>query len=250
MKNFGKLKNIFNTILAEGISEKSDLKKDIFKKYVKTLKENKILKSQFDAYTKIESMVEENEFKATEKIKKILESMKEFDEKEIYEANNKLFNLTKGRNIDEDYKRKELHENITNLIFSKDVDTYVDSLHETVEYAKSNTTKEIVESAGIPNSLLASIAIGKFNDRYNDLDETTKKAIKIIVEGDEESKKEIFSESIKECLELVNERLKDAEPSIKESLLLVKENLLGRTFNSETFKNDIVKILDLKQDLN
>jgi hypothetical protein len=250
MKNFGKLKNIFNTILAEGISEKSDLKKDIFKKYVKTLKENKILKSQFDAYTKIESMVEENEFKATEKIKKILESMKEFGEKEIYEANNKLFNLTKGRNIDEDYKRKELHENITNLIFSKDVDTYVDSLHETVEYAKSNTTKEIVESIGVPNSLLASLAIGKFNDRYNDLDETTKKAIKIIVEGDEESKKEIFSESIKECLELVNERLKDAEPSIKESLLLVKENLLGRTFNSETFKNDIVKILDLKQDLN
>ena len=249
MKNFGKLKNIFNTMLAEGISEKSDLKKDIFKGYVKMLKENEILKLQFEAYTNIESLVEENEFKATEKIKRIIESVKDFDDKEIFEANDKLAKLAVGRNIDEDYKAKELHENITNLIFSKDVDTYVDSLHETVEYAKSNTQKEIVESVGVPNSLLASLAIGKFNDRYNDLDEVTKKAIKIIIEGDVESRIEIFTESVKDCLELVNEKLKDADSTIKESLLAVKENLLGRKFDEYSFQSDITKILELKADL-
>lgn len=254
MENFGKLKNIFNTILAEGISEKNDTKKDIFKKYIKLLKENKILKTQFDVYTKIESMVEESEFKATEKIKKILESINKYDKKSIYEANQKLVNLSKGRNIDEDYKEKSLHENISNLIFSKDVDKYVDSLHEAVQYVKTNILKEEVKGLGVPNNLLASIAIDKYNEAYSDLDESSKKIIKSIIEGNDEIREELFNENIKECISLINEKLKKEyrgeDIAIKESLLAAKENLLERKYNPNTFDKDIAKIITLKDDLN
>jgi len=249
MENFGKLKNIFNTILAEGISEKNDTKKTLFKKYIKMLKENKVLKTQFDVYTKIESMVEENELKATEKIKKILESLKDYDKKSIFESNQKLFELSKGGNIEEDYNEKSLHENISNLIFSKDVDTYVDSLHETVQFVKTNIIKEEVKGNGVSNELLATIAIDKFNETYAELDESMMKVVKTILESDKESREDLLKEGVKDCISLINEKLKDADVTIKESLLAAKENLLDRTYNADTFENDITKILNLKNDL-
>ena len=248
MENFGRLKNIFNTILAEGISEKNDSKKAVFKKYVKMLRENKILKAQFDAYTKIESMVEENELKAKEKITMITESVRVFKREAIIEANSKLAKLVEGVELD-DYKEKELHENISNIIFSKDVDTYVDSIFETVAYVKTNIIKEEVKGNGVPNELLATIAIDKFNETYAELDESMMKVVKTILEGDNESREGLFKEGVKDCISLINEKLKDADVTIKESLLAAKENLLDRTYNADTFENDITKILNLKNDL-
>jgi hypothetical protein len=249
MKNFGTLKNIFNDILAEGVSNKNNDKKNIFKKYVKMLKENEVLKTQFSVYTTIENMIEENQFKASEKIKKILESIKDFNEDVILEANSKLAKLIDEIDGDKEYEKKDLHENITNLIFSKDVDTYVDALNEAVEYVKTNTPKQIVETAGIPNKIFAPLAVGKFNDKYAELDESMKKTIKTIINADDEGRVELFNESVSDCLNLINEKLKDTDLTIKESLLAAKENLLERKYNSETFIKDITKILNLKSDL-
>lgn len=249
MENFGRLKNIFNTILAEGISEKNDSKKAVFKKYVKMLRENKILKTQFDTYTKIESMVEENEFKAKEKVTMLVSDLvREFTREAIVEANSELAKLVEGVELD-DYKEKELHENISNIIFSKDVDTYVDSIFETVAYVKTNIIKEEVKGNGVPNELLATIAIDKFNETYAELDESMMKVVKTILEGDNESREGLFKEGVKDCISLINEKLKDADVTIKESLLAAKENLLDRTYNADTFENDIIKILNLKNDL-
>jgi hypothetical protein len=47
MQNFGKIKNIFNNILIEGIVKKDDNSKKLFKRYIKTIKESEILKNQF-----------------------------------------------------------------------------------------------------------------------------------------------------------------------------------------------------------
>ncbi len=249
MKNFGKIKNTFNTILAEAITDKDETKKSLFKSYIKILKENKILKTQFDIYTKIEKMVEENQFKAEKKINRIIESIREFEHKAIIEANKKLVDLISDKEI-ENYKSEELHENISNLILSVDVDTYFDSLYETIEYTKKNTIKEEVKGNGVPNELLAKLAVDKFNDAYTELDESTKKAVKVIVEGNDETKESLFNNTIKECISLINDKLKDSDINIKESLLAAKENLLDRIYNNNTFENDIAKILNLKNDLN
>jgi len=249
MKNFGKLKNVFNNILAEGVSENDKVKKNIFKSYVKQLKENKILKTQFDVYTRVESLIEENDFKASEKVKRILESINVFNKKDIYKANEKLVKLMGDRDINIEYDNKDLHENISTLIFSSDVDDYVDSLNETIQYTKSNTIKEVVETAGIPNTLFAPMIVDKFNEKYSDLDESTKKAIKTLLEGDNEAKEELFKETVRECLNLINEKLEDAETDLKESLLAAKENLLNRTYDFNKFETDITKVINLKNDL-
>lgn len=253
MKNFGKIKNIFNTLLAEAIANKDVAKKKIFNKYVTSLKENEILRNQFSVYTSIENLIEENQFKASEKIKMNVDTLKSYKKEDIIEANNKLLKLAGDVNVDIKYDKESIHESISNLIFSDDINRYVDSLNEAIEYAKVNTPKEVFESAGIPNSILASIVVDKFNTKYNSLDESSKKLIKLIFEGTEKDKTNLFETSIKECLDLINNKLdkefRGEDVAIKESLLAAKENLLGRTYIKESFEKDIVKILNLKNDL-
>lgn len=253
MKNFGKIKNIFNNILAEAIANKDVTKKKVFNKYVSSLKESEILKTQFSVYTTIENLIEENQFKASEKIKMSVDTLKSFNKEDIIQANTKLTELAGAVSVNFNYDKESIHESITNLIFSDNINQYVDSLNEAVEYAKSNTPKEVFESAGVPNSILTSIVVDKFNTKYDSLDESSKKLIKLIFEGNEEDKINLFETSVKECLGLINNKLdsdfRGEDITIKESLLSVKENLLGRTYIKEFFEKDIVKILNLKNDL-
>ena len=249
MKNFGKIKNVFNTMLSESMASKNVEKRDAFKKYLKMLKENEILKTQFNIYNSIESMIEENQFKASEKIKMNIDLLESYTRKEIIEANNKLFELTKGRNINEPYANDKLHENISDMIFSDDINKFVDSLNETIEYAKGNTPKQVNETIGVPNKLFTSLVVDRYNEKYSELSESERKTIKTIFESNDEEKVILFKDMVSECLELVNEKLKDSTIDLKESLLAVKENLLTREYIKESFDKDIFKILELKEDL-
>lgn len=249
MRNFGELKDTFNQIVVEGIATKNNDKKNVFKKYIKLLKEDEILKTQFKVYNAIENMVEENEFKATEKIKANISLLEKYNRNAIETSNKKLADLLKIDGYNSDNK---LYENITNLIFEKNnIDLYVDSLSETVEYVKTNIIKENVEREIIPNSVLSSVLNKKLNEKFSNLDETHKKVIKSILESNEELREEIFNDTINECLELVNNHLNENtnDVNVKEKLLSVKENLLGRKFNNDNFEKDITKILQLKEDL-
>lgn len=254
MKNFGRIKNMFNDILGEAIANKDVSKKKLFNKYVANLKENEILKTQFNVYTSIEGLIEENQFKASEKIKLNVDTLKNFKKEDILESNNKLIELLGDTNIDQAYDKESIHETISNLIFSDDINGYVDSLNEAVEYVTSNTPKEVFESAGIPNSILTSIVVDKFNDKYGSLDESSKKLVKLVFEGTEEDKVQLFKESISDCLELINEKLNNEENKvedldIREGLLSAKENLLDREYKKDSFEKDMVKIINLRNDL-
>ena len=58
MQNFGKIKNAFNELLAEGLSTNNPESKRIFKKYIKTIKENEIIKTQFLLVSNSEDKIE------------------------------------------------------------------------------------------------------------------------------------------------------------------------------------------------
>lgn len=249
MKNFGKIKNTFNDLLSESMATKNVEKRNLFKKYIKMLSENEILKTQFNVYNSIEDMVEENQFKASTKIKMTIDLLESYDRKDILIANNKLADLVKGRGMNDSYANDKLHESICNMIFEKDINKFVDSLNEAVEYAKGNTIRQVNESVGLPNKIFAPILVDKFNDKYSDLNESEKKIVKDILESNEEGKIEMYSTVVAECLELVNDKLKDANVELKEGLLAVKENLLDRVYVKESFDKDIFKMLELKEDL-
>jgi len=256
MKNFGVIKTIYNDILSEAISNKDVKRKRIFKTYIKKLKENEVLRTQFLIYKNIESKIEENETRIIEYIKENISLMNKFSKKQILNSNKKL---AKGVSLKiETYKNnevmKKLHENISYLIHTqknaKTIDSIFESVSQISDYIKNNTKKKITESLGVSNEILTSVVVDKYNEKYKGLSEGSKKLINTILESSNSDKIEFFNKTIKDCLGIVNEQIVDADLSLKESLLSVKENLLNRVFNESDFEVDILKIFKLKKDLN
>jgi hypothetical protein len=78
-KNFGHIKSVYNTILAESVMSDDKSKKELFKSYVKCIAENKILKTQFLVYTNIEQKVESDVTKATMFVKENIKLFSKFN---------------------------------------------------------------------------------------------------------------------------------------------------------------------------
>tara|TARA_R110000851_G_scaffold67262_16_gene152038 strand:- start:858 stop:1631 length:774 start_codon:yes stop_codon:yes gene_type:complete len=256
MKNFGFIKTIYNNMLSEAISDKTINGKKHFKTYLKKLKESEVLKTQFLIYKNIENKIEENETRIIEYIKENISLMDKFSKKQILDSNKRL---AKGVALTlETYKNNEvimkLHKNISYLInthkSAKTIDTIFETISEISDYIKNNTKKKITEPLGVSNDILTSIVVEKYNEKYKDLSESSKKLINTILESTQPEKTEFFKSIIKDCLGIINEQIIDADMSLKESLLSVKENLLNRVFNESTFEVDILKMFQLKKDLN
>jgi hypothetical protein len=90
VQNFGKIKNAYNEILVESVVTKNKVKKDLFKSYVKIIKENEALKNQFLVYNIIENKVEINESKAKCFVDECMSIISKYDTKDILIVNNKL----------------------------------------------------------------------------------------------------------------------------------------------------------------
>ena len=260
MKNFGKIKNIFNDLVSEGIATKDAASLDLFKKYVKTIKENEILKTQFLVISNIENKVESNREKATEFVKENIALFSVFDKKKMEDLNANLTEFItlcdKGDLLKEDldYNHKSLHENIATLIFTKrtpkTIDTIVEATSNVVEYIMTNKPKEIVESSGLPNSLISTIMVEKYNERYSDLDESEKEILKALINSDDTKKKEVYSKTIRECIDLIDEKLKESSLDAKDKLLQVKDKLLNDKLEvNEDYTKNISKLVELRSSL-
>ena len=254
MKNFGEVKYIYNSLLAEGIAKNSDKEKNEFKKYVKTIKENKALKTQFDIYYNLENKVESDGWKALNYVNECLALMDKFSKKEIKDANIKLNESEFVKNSETiiNEGKAKLYSAINTLINTSaspnTLDTIVEAKHVVVDYILNNKKEtNIAEGYGLPNSVLSEIAVEKFNEAYADLSESEKEAISVLVGTNESEKEELYKKTIKECIELVNGKLAESNVDVKEKLLATKENLLNRVFSSESFVNDITKVLELKK---
>lgn len=255
MNNFGTIKSTYNILLAESIAQKTTEGRVAFKNYIKTVKENKSLKTQFDVYYLIENKIETDKFKASEYVNECISLLDGFSKKEIKEANLKLteskeFNSTEVNISD---VKSKLYEDIDTLIFTKKstttLDKIVDAKSRIVDYILNNKKEEVNEWTGLPNSVISEIAIDKFNEKYSDLDESEMKAVSVIMGINESEKEEFYKSSITECLNLINAKLTESSGDIKEKLLATKENLLNRSYNKETFTSDVSKIIELKNNL-
>jgi len=253
VQNFGKLKNVYNDILVESVVTKDKDKKILFKDYVKTIKENVILKNQFLIYNLIENKVEGNELKAKVFLDECLGIMSKFKKKDIMEANSELLTNVLFEN-DNDYDKKELHENLSFLIFTdktpRNINKIIESKDFIVDYILNNKEKEIKESFNLPNSLLTNLMVEKYNERYSELEESDKKIIKALIGSDDEEKKTIYTETLRECINMIDEKLTESDLDTKDKLLKVKDKLLRDKIEiNEDYVKNISKLVELKNSL-
>ena len=253
-KNFGKIKSVFNNLLSEGVIEKNETKKVLFKEYLKAIKENEILKTQFLVYTNIENKVENDAAKATQFVKENIELFSKFTKKQILESNSKLVQKIVFE-FEADDERAELYENISTLIFTprtpNSIDTIVEATSKVVEYILDHKPKVVTEAIELPNSMLSTMMVDKYNEKYASLDESEKQVLKVLIDSTDEEKKEVYSATLRECIDLINEKLDTNDLDAKDKLLRVKDKLLNdkQEINEDFFKN-ISKLVELRNNLN
>jgi len=251
VQNFGKIKSAFNTILAESVVTKDDSKKILFKKYVSLLKENEILKTQFLVFTNIEAKVESDASKATHFVTENISLFSKYNEKDILAANEKLISLLGENAVD---VSSELHDEITKLIFTKKgpntIDAIVEATGKVVNYITKNQTPEAVAPIELPNSLLSTIMVEKYNQKYSTLDESDKKILKALISSTDDEKKVVYTEMIRECIDLIDQKLGTSDLDAKDKMLKVKDKLLRNKIEvDDDFGKNISKLSDLKNSL-
>jgi hypothetical protein len=258
VKNFGKINCIFNEILTEGFINKNQKSIDLFKTYVKSIKENEILKTQFLVFNNLETKVESNEFKIKEFVEANIDLMSKYPKTDILKANGKL---AESILFEQNYENPldKLHEAISTLIFTEKSPSTVDAIVEAktfvIDYIKNNKPKEVTEAIELPLSILTNVMVDKYNEKYVSLDESEKAVLKTLIESTDEQKKEVYANILKECLELVNETLSkygasdlaENELKTKDKLLRVKEKLLNDKIEiNENFNIEISKLVELR----
>lgn len=258
MQNFGKIKNAFNGILADGVVSKNDISKLLFKKYIQTIKESKILKAQFLVYNNIENKLENDTTTASVFVSENLKVLEKFKISDILKENQKLLALSKDIEglLEEVYDSKlsNLHESISSLIFTKRTATNINevtsNITNIINYIKDNKITEKVEVIDLPFSMLSTMMVDKYNAKYATLDESDKQVLKTLIDSNDEQKKEVYSVTLRECIDLIDVKLKTSDLEAKDRLLRVKDKLLNDKKNiNEDFIKNISKLVELKSDL-
>jgi len=252
INNFGIIKNTFNNILVEGIITKNEPSKKLFKDYIKTIKESEILKTQFIVYSNIENKIESDVSKATLFVKENIELFSKFKKGDIIKENNKLKDLLGSNDII--HEKNELYENLNTLILSdkkaENIDSIVESTTKIVDYILNNKSRDNFERIDLPNSVITSLMVEKYNQKYSSLDESEKNILKTLISSDENGKKDMYSKLIRECIDLVNAKLNTDDLEIKDKLLKVKDKLLSDNQEiNENFIKNISKLAELKNNL-
>ena len=83
------------------------------------------------------------------------------------------------------------------------------------------------------------------------IDECDKEILRTLINSTEEEKKNLYSKTIRECIELINEKLSTSDLDTKDRLLRVKDKLLNdKQEINEDFTNQLFKLIELRDNLN
>ena len=122
--DFGTLKNKFTQILIESHVKGDEKGKKLYKQFLKIIKENEVLKSNFIVYKNIENKFSKSEIEANEYLKENLSLLEKYRDtrgkkiKNIQESNNQLISLLKKlHNKKENGKNRLNFLKIITLIF-------------------------------------------------------------------------------------------------------------------------------------
>ena len=252
MENFGQIKDTFNSILSESIIKKDNEGKKIFKEYLKILKENNSLRSQYLIFKNLEFKRFEFASDAKEYIKENIELLKKLDKTELEKGKKDLLSLLENKNLVKD--NSTLYDHINILSTTVKSASSLDKLQQSINYIKDRmTTKEEVvenkeEAINVPPSVLTKMATNRFNTKYSDVSEDEKQIIKTILNGTEENRRDVYNTLKTDCIDIIDNKLnEEIDLELKDKMLKVKDKLLRMSYNPDEYVKNIDKVYELKK---
>lgn len=250
--NFGVLNHIFEERLPGLFVANKKAVRDV----IKVIKEDKNLSSQFDFYHnvknykgKIAEMVDPAQFLSN--FNSVVEKHNLIDKDTVLESNKKLRKVLKENNIlptefiDEENMSlyKAGHNILTKKQSLKNIATLTESINSVEGYMNKHKNDKINENID-PQKMI--------NDFENKLRETLTESemsfVKEITDWRspiaEQRKEKLFNKFKNECIEKVDEMLKEDAGNVE--LESLKKQLEEQTFNKESIVQDIAKLLEIR----
>jgi len=255
--NFGTVKNIFVEKLVESHISGEKIGKNLYKKFLETLKESETLKTAFVVYKNIEGNTINDKFEANQYLKENLSLIEKFNgKKSLTEQTKKLISILKENDIKlDDIKSNKLHESLNILLTKTKTLKTINQLYESrinvIDWLSSDKTKEekseYVKENINPNKFL-DLVVNKFNEKYSELTEEEKNILKILKESNEDDLKNMVSNLIKDNINIINENLNkySSNINIKAKLLETKDTIYKMVDSNVELGEKVLKLYDLK----
>jgi hypothetical protein len=244
-----RLKNsYFNNRL---IGESKKLTFDFFN----IVKESPILQLEFRVFDNIENKHIENDLIATRYIDNNIKLFEVYTIEEIDREREKLIPFINEGQLPVNSEKVQIYNAIDDLI-NESLNDYdkidVDSIHESFNIVLNHIKKpkrNVVESVGDilqVNDEIIEIAVDKFNEKYNSLNEDDKNLLQKLIKSTEKEKEALLETYKKEDLVLLEGINKD---SVKEKVTKAINKIREMIFKKETVDDDIISLHELKKEL-
>ena len=252
MEKFGNIKDTIKDIVIESVLKKENKGKKMFSKFIKLIKEDETLTDQYLIYKNLQTKKFDDPVEAKDFIKENISLLKSLDKKKLKEGNEKLFNLLNGKEVIKE--NDEFYNHVEILLETKKSPTTIEKINDSINHIRRLMLEKEVQiednkiSSELPPSVLTQLAVNKFNTKYSDINESQKKIIKTILNGNDDTKKETYDNLKRECIDTIDNRLSESsDVELKDKLLRVKDKLLNMNYSTESFITDINKVYDLKE---
>ena len=249
MRNFGSIRTLINRSLSDAYLNENSEGKDIFKKYVKLLKEDTNLKNLFFLHKNLEDTTLSNNTEAKEFIKENIEFIKLADEESLIGSISKVDSLVSG-----EVEPNVLHNAIHDLVFTERTLENLPVIYEAVSTLSTHLLIEKnrgelnlqAEYETVDSDKLLELAVNKYNDRYGALSEMERNIIRLSLLGSQ-VKETAFNSIVSENLSSIDTSLIDHdEMDVREKLKKTKEKLSSMAYNEDSFVDDMFKLSTLK----
>ena len=227
--------------------------KQITNDFFTVIKSSPILQLEFKVFNNLETKHIENDLAATRYIDNNIKLFEVYTLDEIKEEHEKLkIFLTEDVEIDDN--RVKLYIAIDNLIkesLSNNEDIDVDSIHESFEVVLSHVKATKNDNADSTDTKLITedvveLAVDKFNEKYESLNESDKNLLQILIKSTPEEKKVLLENYKNENLTILEGLNKsNYKDSVSKAIQKIKEMV----FNSEKVDDDIISLHELKKEL-
>ena len=247
-RNFGAIYKVFENNAKELLKNKSRQKQ--LAKILKTIKENKVLMDEFSVYNAFTNPTDVED--ADKYVNESVSLIKHYPPETLKENNNKLINVIKECNLDEEMtlteEETELFEAIEYLIINKK------NFSNLNQYSKIH--KILCEHVNDNNFVKGDNPDldGLYEDKTNEFakkheNELNEDEIKLIrdVTTNENKAKRLFAENQVRAMELVQKEIDKGEDT--DSWKSILESISGKAFNKNTALTDIAEFIEITNEL-
>lgn len=218
------------------------------------VKNSPILQLEFNVFNNIEKKHIGEDLAATRYIDSNIKLFETYTIEEIDEERKKLQPFISEIQLSIDDKRVELYNAVDKLITeslkcAESVD--VDAIHESFTFVLNHIKSPahiITEDVDtdIINEDVIEIAINKFNEKYDSLNEEDKNLLQKLIKSDDSEKESLLENYKTETLSILEGMNKDiSKDSISKAIQKIKE----MAYNRQKVDDDILSLYELKKEL-